>query len=168
MAEGEIRIARAPLDSPAARALTAALDAESQARYPFDLSKHFRVDASEFNPGRGIFILAHAGEEAIGCGAIRMLGSDAEIKRMYVAPAARGKGVARAILHALEAEATRLGASRLILETGNKQVEALSLYRREGFEEIPRYEPYVDAQHSVCMAKAVLSHGNAAPRIEEL
>ena len=57
----------------------------------------------------------------------------------------------------------------MILETGNKQVEALALYRREGFEEIPRYEPYVDAQHSVCMAKRVLSQlCTRAPRIEEL
>ncbi len=156
MAIDQIRVERAPLDSPAALALTAALDSESQARYPFDLSKHFKVDAAEFEPGRGIFLLAHAGDEAVGCGAIRMLGDDAEIKRMYVVPSARKMGVARAVLSVLEAEAARLGASRMILETGNKQVEALALYRREGFEEIPRYEPYVDAEHSVCMAKRVV------------
>ena len=83
---------RAPLDSPAALALTAALDAESQSRYPFDLSKHFKVDPAEFEPGRGIFVLAYQQDEAVGCGAIRMLGDDAEIKRMYVVPAARGHG----------------------------------------------------------------------------
>lgn len=149
-----LRIERAPLDAPAAVALMRALDDESQSRYPFDLSKHFRVDPSEFDPGRGLFVLALADDHAVGCGAIRRLESgDAEIKRMYVAPAGRRKGVARAILAALEVEARALGAARLILETGNKQVEALALYRREGFEEIPRYEPYVDAQHSVCMAK---------------
>lgn len=150
----DLRIERAPLDAPAAAALMRALDEESQSRYPFDLSKHFRVDPDEFAPGRGLFVLAMAGGEAVGCGAIRLLpGNDAEIKRMYVAPAGRRKGVARAVLAVLEAEARSLGASRMILETGNKQVEALALYRREGFEEIPRYEPYVDAQHSVCMAK---------------
>ncbi len=154
----DLRIERAPLDAPAAVALMRALDEESQSRYPFDLSKHFRVDSSEFAPGRGLFVLAMAGDEALGCGAIRLLESgDAEIKRMFVAPAGRRRGVARAVLAALEAEARNLGGRRMVLETGNKQVEALALYRREGFEEIPRYVPYVDAQHSVCMAKPLLS-----------
>jgi len=157
MTNDGIRIERAPLDAPAALDLMAALDAESQSRYPFDVSRHFKVDAAEFAPGRGIFVLAHAGDEAVGCGAIRMIGDDAEIKRMYVAPSMRGRGVARAVLAALSEEAARLGAQRMILETGNKQVEALALYRSEGFEEIPRYEPYVDAHHSICMAKRVLS-----------
>lgn len=153
----ELRIERAPLEDPAALALMRALDEESQSRYPFDLSKHFRIDPAEFEPGRGIFVLAFAGDDAVGCGAIRMLeAGDAEIKRMYVAPAGRRRGVARAVLTVLEAEARRLGAARMILETGNKQVEALALYRGEGFEEIPRYEPYVDAQHSVCMAKRLI------------
>jgi GNAT superfamily N-acetyltransferase len=152
-----IRIERAPLDTPAALPLLRALDAESQGRYPFDLSKHFVVDPAEFVEGRGLFLIAYLDHEAAGCGAIRLLPSgDAEIKRMYVTPAARGKGIARSVLHVLEDEARRLGAPRMILETGNKQVEALALYRSEGFEKIPRYEPYVDAQHSVCMAKRIV------------
>jgi GNAT superfamily N-acetyltransferase len=152
-----IRFERARLDAAAALPLLHALDSESQARYPFDLSKHFKVDPGEFVEGRGLFLLAYLDERPVGCGAIRLLESgDAEIKRMYVAPAARGQGVARGVLHELEAEARRLGAPRMILETGNKQVEALALYRREGFEEIPRYEPYVDAEHSICMAKRIV------------
>jgi GNAT superfamily N-acetyltransferase len=152
-----LRIERAPLGTPAALPLLRALDSESQARYPFDLSKHFVVDAAEFVEGRGLFLIAYLDDVAVGCGAIRLLPSgDAEIKRMYVSPAARGNGVARGVLHELEAESRRLGAPRMILETGNKQIEALALYRSEGFEEIPRYEPYVDAQHSVCMAKRIV------------
>jgi GNAT superfamily N-acetyltransferase len=156
VAEDALRIERVPLDDPTAVELMHALDAESQSRYPFDLSRHFVVHPEEFDEGRGLFVMAYAGDEAVGCGAIRMLpGNDAEIKRMYVAPAGRRRGVARAVLAVLEAEARSLGAARMILETGNKQIEALALYRREGFDEIPRYEPYVDAQHSVCMAKTL-------------
>lgn len=155
--ENTLRIQRAPMDLPAALALMNSLDAESQARYDnVDLAKHFVVDPKEFTPGRGIFLLASLDGEPVGCGAIRMLDTgDAEIKRMYVKPEARGNGVARSVLHELEAESRRLGAKRMILETGFRQVEALALYRREGFDEIPRYEPYVDAEHSVCMAKTL-------------
>jgi GNAT superfamily N-acetyltransferase len=152
-----LRIEKAALDDADAVPLTAALDAESQSRYPFDLSKHFRVSPEEFSGDRGAFLLAYVGEEPVGCGAVRLLeAGDAELKRMYVVPRVRGQGVARAVLAALEEEARRLGAKRLILETGNKQVEALALYRREGFVEIPRYEPYVEAQHSICMAKPLV------------
>jgi GNAT superfamily N-acetyltransferase len=143
------------MDLPEAVALMHALDAESQSRYDnVDLAKHFVVDPREFTSGRGIFLLARLEGEPVGCGAIRMLDTgDAEIKRMYVAETARRRGVAAAVLHELEAEARRLGAKRMILETGFRQVEALALYRRDGFEEISRYEPYVEAEHSVCMAK---------------
>lgn len=152
--DSELRLQRASMDLPEAVALMCALDAESQARYPFDLSKHFVVDAAEVSGERGSFLLAYLDDLAVGCGAVRLLRDrDAELKRMYVAPEARGRGVASALLRELEAEAARLGARRLILETGNKQIEALALYRREGYAEIPRYEPYVDAQHSICMEK---------------
>ena len=146
------------MDLPEAVALMHALDVESQSRYDnVDLAKHFVVDAQDFAPGHGLFLLARLDGDSVGCGAIRMLDNqDAEIKRMYVKPEARGNGVARNVLHELEAEARRLGAKRMILETGFRQVEALALYRHNGFEEIPRYEPYVDAEHSVCMAKQLV------------
>ncbi|MCI0334681.1 MAG: GNAT family N-acetyltransferase [Planctomycetes bacterium] len=75
---------------------------------------------------------------------------------MYVAPAARGRGVGRQIFIALEAEARRLGVRRLVLETGPRQPEAIALYARAGFVQIPLYGEYRDTPHpelSVCMAK---------------
>jgi GNAT superfamily N-acetyltransferase len=77
----------------------------------------------------------------------------AEIKRMYVTPGARGRGVGRFILDELEAVARQLGIRRLVLETGPRQPEALALYRRAGYVEIPLFGEYVGAEFSVCMAK---------------
>ena len=77
----------------------------------------------------------------------------AEVKRMYVRTAARGRGIGGAILVALETEARVLGVSRLVLETGVRQPEALALYRRFGFDVIPPFGEYVESPLSVCMAK---------------
>ena len=80
----------------------------------------------------------------------------AEIKRMYVIPEARGRGIARQVLIALEAEAQQLGVSRLVLETGLRQVEALALYRRAGFVEIPLFGEYIDSPLSICIPPKTL------------
>jgi GNAT superfamily N-acetyltransferase len=76
---------------------------------------------------------------------------------MYVVPAFRGQGIARRLLTALEAESTALGISRLVLETGDRQPEALALYERAGFARIPAFGKYVDSPLSVCMAKQLAS-----------
>ncbi len=78
-----------------------------------------------------------------------------EIKRMYVRPAARRRGVAVALLAALEDEARRLGAQRIVLETGTAQPEAMALYERCGYTPIPRYEPYIDNPRSRCYERAL-------------
>lgn len=80
----------------------------------------------------------------VGCGALRRLSvpgleDAAEVKRMYVVPEARGRGVARVVLDALEGEARAIGAARMVLETGDQQPEAIALYTRAGFEAIPRF-----------------------------
>jgi GNAT superfamily N-acetyltransferase len=77
----------------------------------------------------------------------------AEIKRMYVAPAVRGRGIGRQVLQELEAIASHLRANRIVLETGLRQPDALALYRRAGFVEIPLFGEYVDSPLSVCMEK---------------
>ena len=90
-----------------------------------------------------------------------------ELSRGAAPRIAQPKGIALPLHpHQVAAAEYASWAPRMILETGNKQVEALSLYRREGFEEIPRYEPYVDALHSICMAKRLLSEPQSQPRIE--
>jgi GNAT superfamily N-acetyltransferase len=106
--------------------------------------------------GRGSFLVAYADGGPIGCGAVRRLDSGtAELKRMYVAPSARGQGIGRALLSALEQEARTLGAVRLVLETGTRQEAALALYRRAGFAVIPAFGEYLDSPTSVCMGKAL-------------
>jgi GNAT superfamily N-acetyltransferase len=90
----------------------------------------------------------------VACGGVcRYDAATAEIRRMYVLPAHRGSGFSRLMLAALEDEARGLGYNRVRLETGVHQQEALALYRSSGFEEIPRYGPYVDDELSVCFEK---------------
>ena len=79
----------------------------------------------------------------------------AEIKRMYVAPNVRGQGIGGRIVAALEAEAIRLHAHRILLETGPRQPDAIAMYQRAGFAEIPLYGEYIGSNFSVCMAKNI-------------
>jgi putative acetyltransferase len=156
----EIETRREPLDSARVRALIAALNAELLQRYPEEGATHFRLDAGEVAPGRGAFLVASRGGKAIGCGAVRRLDDGvAEIKRMYVRPGARCAGVGAIILAALEAEARALGVRRLVLETGERQPEALVLYRRAGFTVIPRFGEYVDSALSLCLGKDLVRVG---------
>ncbi len=151
-----VEIRREPLDSAVARQLIASLNAELLARYPEEGATHFRLDVDEVAPGRGAFVVAYRADDPVGCGAIRRIDDDvAEIKRMYVVPEARGARLAAAILAALEAEARALAVARLVLETGERQPEAIALYRRAGFVVIPRFGEYVDSALSLCMAKAL-------------
>jgi GNAT superfamily N-acetyltransferase len=150
----EVSIRRADLSSEAAIKLISGLNRELSQRYPEDGANHFRLDAEEVDEGRGTFLIAHAGAEPLGCGAVRRIGAGvAEIKRMYVTPHARGQGLGRKILVALQEEARGLGATRILLETGDSQPEAIALYSRAGFVRIPPFGEYVDSPLSVCMAK---------------
>lgn len=142
------------LETPAVIALIRALNDELDERYPEADANHFRLDPEEVAPGRGVFLVAYADGEPVGCGATRLNEPDtAEIKRMYVMPAYRGRGIAGHLLSALEEHAKMLGARQLVLETGDRQPESLAVYRRAGFEEIPRFGEYVDSLLSLCMGK---------------
>jgi GNAT superfamily N-acetyltransferase len=150
------------LRSPTAQLLIRRLNAELTQRYPEEGATHFRLDPDEVAPGRGCFWVAWLGDAPIGCGAVRKLDAEtAEVKRMFVDEAARGRGAGRAILDALERAARDLGCRRLVLETGVRQVEAVALYRRAGFVPIPPFGEYVDSPLSLCMGKA-LTAGDGA------
>lgn len=102
---------------------------------------------NEFTPPRGSFVIARLDGSPIGCGALRMIDiTTAEVKRMWVAPSARGLGVASRLLRKLEAIATDFGAETVCLDTNRSLKEAQSLYRREGYTGIARFNdnPYAD------------------------
>ncbi len=137
----------------AAQRLIAATLADLAERYGGD-GDATPVDPAQFDRPRGIFLLAWLDGAAVGCGAWRSSSEDAaEIKRMYTAPGARGRGVARAVLGALEATAREAGKRRMILETGDKQPEAIGLYESSGYLQIPNFGYYKDAPGAVCFGR---------------
>jgi GNAT superfamily N-acetyltransferase len=105
-------------------------------------------------PGRGAFLVAYLDGAPVACGAVRLLdAAAAEVKRMFVVDEARGRGFGRQMLEALESQARDLGATRLVLETGVRQQEALGLYESAGFTRIDPCGEYVDSPLSVCFGK---------------
>jgi GNAT superfamily N-acetyltransferase len=101
-------------------------------------------------------IIYYAGGQAVGCGAFKPYEGDvAEIKRMFVLPEQRGKGIAGAIVNELEQWAKASGFNYCILETSNKLTSAISLYQRCGYIVIPNYGQYQDVASSVCMKKSI-------------
>ena len=160
-ASQRIDIRREPLSSAAAVALIDALNDELQSMYPEEGANHFRLDAHEVAVGAGAFLVCYADGEAVACGAVRKLDAErAELKRMYAIPGHRGSGLGRMLLAALESEAAQLLCTRLVLETGERQVRAVRLYRAAGFVEIERFGEYENSPLSVCMEKPVRSSGD--------
>ncbi|MEQ8219318.1 MAG: GNAT family N-acetyltransferase [Arenibacter sp.] len=99
-------------------------------------------------------VLAYSNNAPIGCGAIKAYNDNTmEIKRMYVAPQERGKGIASKILKELEIWAAAQKYSTCILETGLRQPEAIALYRKNGYATIPNYGQYKGIANSVCFLK---------------
>lgn len=134
-----------------ARDLIALSEAELSAAYPPD--QRFALDV-EALVARGVrFALARLDGRPVGCGGIEIAGDAAELKRMFVAPEVRGRGVGMALLAFLEAEARRQGIRRLVLETGDAQAAALALYARAGFVRVPCWGAYAASPSSICMAK---------------
>ena len=151
-----IRTEKCDVEAPTATRLIAELDAELDRRYPEDEANFFDLESSDVTSGSGAFMIAYINDTPVGCGAVRKLDNrDFEIKRMYVVPSFRGQGISKVLLAVLESEAQVLGASRLVLETGNRQPEALALYRGSGYSDIPRFGQYINSPLSVCMAKEV-------------
>ena len=101
-------------------------------------------------------IVYYENDIAVGCGAFREKESDTvEIKRMFVNPDYRKRGIAAAVLKELENWAAELNYTYTILETGKKQPEAISLYQKSGYTIIPNYPPYEEMDNSVCMKKTL-------------
>jgi len=144
-------------DDPVVQELTLEVQAEYGRRYGGngDLSP---MDPEQFAPPQGVFMLALLDERPVGMGGWRWGGpeeGDAEIKRMYVRELHRRGGIARAVLAELERTATQAGVGRLVLETGNAQPEAIAMYRRAGFFDIPAFGHYAGSPDAVHLAKDV-------------
>ena len=110
-----------------------------------------------FEPPDGVFLVVRDDGRALACGGVcRFDATRAELKRMYVLPGARGRGLGRRLLVELEAEASRLGYRGIVLETGEAQQEALGLYVSAGYEPIPCYGVYATRAISRCFEKTLL------------
>ena len=103
---------------------------------------------------RAGFVVARLDGEPVGCGALRCIDErTVEVKRMYVAPAGRRRGIARRILAELERLAAGHGYQRIILETGTRQPEALALYEASEYRQTENYGRYADNPEAVCFEK---------------
>jgi GNAT superfamily N-acetyltransferase len=143
----------APTDTDAAL-LIAALDRELREIYP-GMPVH-GIDAAGFAAAGGVFLVVRIGGRPAACGAIRPMGEGmVEVKRMFVAPEFRRRGLARAILAALEEAATGRGCRAIRLETGNGQPEALALYESAGYRRVPCFGEYVNDPRCCCFEKTL-------------
>ncbi len=101
-------------------------------------------------------VVAYLNNKPAGCGCFKPYDAEAvEVKRMFVRPDARGNGISKKVLNELEAWARELDYNYTVLETGAKQVEALSLYPKSGYVSIPKYGPYINLPDSICFRKAL-------------
>ena len=135
-------------------ALTHAQQEEMRGLYEGEADIGPTREAAMFVPPEGVFLVEREDGRAIGCGGVcRFDETRAELKRMYVLPEARGRGLGRRLLVELEAEARRLGYAGIVLETGDRQPEAVGLYESAGYERIPCYGVYATRALSLCFEK---------------
>jgi putative acetyltransferase len=147
---------RCALASSDAAQLIAALNAELTATFPERGATHFSLSDAQVDAGEGAFFVAYLDGVAVGCGAVRRLDpSTAELKRMYVTPSVRGRGIGRALVEALEGEAQSLGVTRIVLETGTRLAPAIRLYEAMGYVRIPLFGEYLSSPDtSLCFGKS--------------
>ncbi|MFF9687331.1 GNAT family N-acetyltransferase [Streptomyces sp. NPDC014623] len=150
-----------PFDHPDAVKLNDLVQLEYAERYG-DGGDVTPLDATMFDPPRGLYLLAYdEHDRPLATGGWRSQeqneegysDGDAEIKRMFVIPEGRGQGLARRILAALEADARAAGRTRMVLETGNQQPEAIALYTSSGYTRCEKFGYYRTYDSSICMAK---------------
>jgi len=141
----EIEIRPARFDEPAVQKLVTEALAELSRRYGGS-GDDTPVSRTDFDPPAGSFFVAVAGGDLVACAGWRRHDDDAELKRMYTAPAARGRGVARRMLATVEESARAAGCKRVILETGDLQPEAIALYESNGYRRIADFGYYRDEE----------------------
>jgi len=149
-----VEIAAARLDDPAALELIELVQGEYVVRYGG--RDEAPIDVDEFLPPKGLFLVAWVDGVPAGCGGWRDLGDGrAEIKRMFTATAHRNRGVARAVLAALERTAAEAGIEEIVLETGTVQPEAIALYESSGYRRVEGFGYYAGRPLSRAFGKRV-------------
>ncbi len=149
-----LSIRRTSLDDLEALTLIGELNTTLSLEYPDEGSNHFRLDSDEVSGDSGAFLVARLDDVAVGCGAFRLTGhQQAEIKRMYTRPAARGLKIGAAILVEIERRAADLGVATVRLETGPRSVGARARYERAGYGICDCWGEYAGKPMSVCMSK---------------
>jgi GNAT superfamily N-acetyltransferase len=149
-----LQVVSEPYGSPAGAALTDRVQLEYVERYGGPDSTP--VDPEEFAPPGGGFLVGYLGGVPVAMGGVRRHEQDAvEIKRMYVVPEVRGQGLSRVMLDALEDLARELGARRVVLETGEKQPEAMRLYETSGYQRITGFGHYRCQPLSISYGKSL-------------
>jgi DNA-binding MarR family transcriptional regulator/GNAT superfamily N-acetyltransferase len=144
-----VQLSVADAASPEANACITEYLQELRTRFEegFDPRRSISAEPSEMVPPAGVFLLARLEGSAIGCGGLKVTSpGEGEIKRMWIAPALRGLGLAQRMLEALEAQAASMELRTLRLDTNRCLVEARALYLRNGYREIAPYNdnPYAD------------------------
>ncbi len=160
-------------DHPDAQTLTEQVQQEYVVRYGG--TDRSPIDPREFDPPGGLFLICYLDGRPVGCAGWRtppyslLLPGDAEVKRMYVAPEARGRGLARRMLAALERDAAAAGRTRMVLETGIAQPEAITLYLSTGYTPIPSFGLHRDSPGNRCYARSLttVTAGAAAEQVGE-
>jgi GNAT superfamily N-acetyltransferase len=155
------RLRPLPYDHPVAQHLVEQVQQEYVQRYGGRDAAV--VEPGEFVPPRGAFLVAEVDGVPAGCGAWRVLSPGvAEIKRVYVEPGFRRRGLARFVVAALEDGAARAGHRSVVLNTGQEQPEALALYAQLGYEPVTGYGVYACAPGAVFLGKDLVQEEGAS------
>jgi GNAT superfamily N-acetyltransferase len=156
------RLRAVPYDDPLARDLVGRVQQEYVDRYggPDEAA----VDPAEFVPPAGLFLVAEVGGEPAGCGAWRRHGDlEVEVKRVYVVPAFRRLGLAQLVVAALEDSARAAGYRSVVLNSGDRQPEALALYEALGYTPVPGYGIYAGEAGAVFLGRGLADPGEERP-----
>lgn len=146
--QGQVRIVVADPTTVDAKRCLDSYYAELDDRFEsgFDRGATRQVAASELRPPSGLLLLAYLGKEAVACGALKFHdGRVGEVKRLWVAPEARGVGLGRRLLATLESSAKKSGVKVIHLDTNRALTEAISLYKSSGYVEV---EPFNEERYA--------------------
>lgn len=148
-----IELRRTDSNSPDFQELVTKLDDELRIR---DGADHpFYAQFNKLDAIRHV-VVAYMDNVAVGCGAFRQYSVETvEIKRMFVRPVFRGQGIALLVLSNLESWASEQDYTQCVLETGYNQPEAIALYNKAGYHQIPNYGPYAGVATSICFGKKI-------------